>query len=247
MRKNNRQNNEIRKINIIKNFLKHPAGSVLIEVGDTKVICACTITDGVPFFLKGTGQGWLNAEYSLIPSATNSRAPREAIKGKQSGRTQEIQRLIGRSLRSVMDLKALGEKTVHIDCDVIQADGGTRTAAITGSFIALTLALDSIYDANKIFPLKKFLGAVSVGINENNEVILDLCYEEDSNAIADMNVIMTDEGEIIEIQGTGEAHPFTRKQLDEMLLLAEIGIDKITSYIKDILGNKLVWKIGREP
>ncbi len=238
---------EMRRFKITKYFQKYPAGSVLIETGNTKVICAASIQDGVPPFLRNTGVGWLNAEYSLLPSSTLTRSPREAARGRQNGRTQEIQRLIGRCLRSVMDFKALGERTVTIDCDVIQADGGTRTASITGAFIALTLALDTIYDNKKPFPLKNFLAAVSVGLSQEGEVLLDLCYDEDSKAVADMNIVMTGDGDFVEIQGTGEKHPFTAKQFQKMLSYAQKGIDELISYQKDILGNDLVWKIGRIP
>lgn len=242
-----RNADQLRRFKITKYFQKYPAGSVLIETGNTKVICAATIQDGVPSFLRGSGTGWLNAEYSLLPSATLTRSPREASRGKQNGRTQEIQRLIGRCLRSVMDFKALGERTVIIDCDVIQADGGTRTASITGAFVALAEALATIYDPKKPFPLKDFMAAISVGISKDNEPILDLCYEEDSTAIADMNIVMTGEGHFVEIQGTGEKQPFTHKQFSKMLAYAQKGIDELISYQKDILGNDLVWKIGRIP
>lgn len=238
---------QMRRFKITKYFQKHPAGSVLIETGNTKIICAATIQDGVPPFLRGTGTGWLNAEYSLLPSSTLTRSPREATRGKQNGRTQEIQRLIGRCLRSVMDFKALGEKSIIIDCDVIQADGGTRTASITGAFVALAEALSTIYDPQKPFPLKDFIAAVSVGLSQDNEVLLDLCYEEDSEAIADMNIVMTGEGHFVEIQGTGEKQPFTHAQFTQMLAYAQKGIDELISYQKDILGNELVWKIGRIP
>ncbi len=236
----------LRKMKITRHYLKHPAGSVLIEVGDTKVICTASIQEQVPRFLKGSGQGWLTAEYSLLPASTNMRVPREAARGRVSGRTQEIQRLIGRSLRSVMDLKALGEKTIIIDCDVIQADGGTRTAAITGSFMALVEALESIYEPPGVFPVKDFLAAVSVGLDEAGEVILDLCYAEDSAAAVDMNVIMTGSGDFVEVQGTGEKHPFSPQQLQELLQVASEGIEEIISYQKDCLGNYLGWRIGRE-
>ena len=227
-------------------FQIHPAGSCLIEMGNTKVICAATVEERVPGFLKGTGEGWITAEYSLLPSSTNTRSSRE--RGKVSGRTQEIQRLIGRSLRSVVDLKALGERTITIDCDVIQADGGTRTAAITGSFISLVEACASIYDpaGKKPFPVKDFLAAISVGISKDGQPILDLCYEEDSAAAVDMNIIMTGEGQLVEVQGTGEERPFTRQELNTLLDLGEKGIDELISYQKDVLGNDLVWKVGRE-
>ena len=185
--------------------------------------------------VRGTGEGWLTAEYSLLPSATNTRTPREAARGRQTGRTQEIQRLIGRSLRSVMDMKALGERTIIIDCDVIQADGGTRTASITGAFIALVEACNSFYDEKKPFPVKDFLAAISVGVSPAGEPLLDLCYEEDSAGVVDMNVVMT-----------GEGRPFSREEMNRLLALAEKGIDELISYEKDVLGNVLVWRVGRE-
>ena len=245
-RADGRQHDQLRRHKINRYFQIHPAGSCLIEMGNTKVICAATVEERVPGFLKGTGEGWSTAEYSLLPSSTNTRSSRE--RGKVSGRTQEIQRLIGRSLRSVVDLKALGERTITIDCDVIQADGGTRTAAITGSFISLVEACDSIYDpaGKKPFPVKDFLAAISVGISKDGQPILDLCYEEDSAAAVDMNIIMTGEGQLVEVQGTGEERPFTRQELNTLLDLGEKGIDELISYQKDVLGNDLVWKVGRE-
>lgn len=242
-----RRNNEMRRVKITRHYLKHPAGSVLIEIGNTKVICAATLEERVPGFLKGSGEGWLTAEYSLLPSSTATRNQRESMRGKVTGRTHEIQRLIGRSLRSVVDLKALGERTVIIDCDVIQADGGTRTASITGAYIALVEALDSVYDVKKPFPVKDFLAAVSVGILPDNSAALDLCYEEDSQAQVDMNVVMTGSGAFIEVQGTGEKRPYTRCELDNMLALAGQGIDELIDYQKNVLGNQLVWRVGREP
>lgn len=238
---------QIRKCKITKHYQKNPAGSVLIEMGNTKVICAANIQNSVPPFLRGSGTGWLNAEYSLLPSATATRNSREATRGKLSGRTQEIQRLIGRSLRSVMDFQALGEQTIMLDCDVLEADGGTRTASITGAFMALALALDTIYDPSKPFPLKDFVAAISVGINTDGEALLDLCYEEDSTAVTDMNIVMTGNNEFIEIQGTGEKAPFSHEDLTKMLSLAHSGIDELISYQKDVLGNHLSWKIGRVP
>ena len=245
-RADGRQYDQLRRHKINRYFQIHPAGSCLIEMGNTKVICAATVEERVPGFLKGTGEGWITAEYSLLPSSTNTRSSRE--RGKVSGRTQEIQRLIGRSLRSVVDLKALGERTITIDCDVIQADGGTRTAAITGSFISLVEACASIYDpaGKKPFPVKDFLAAISVGISKDGQPILDLCYEEDSAAAVDMNIIMTGEGQLVEVQGTGEERPFTRQELNTLLDLGEKGIDELISYQKDVLGNDLVWKVGRE-
>lgn len=242
-----RREDEMRKVKITRHYLKHPAGSALIEVGNTKVVCAATIEERVPGFLKGSGEGWVTAEYALLPSSTQTRNARESMRGKVSGRTHEIQRLIGRSLRSVIDLKALGERTLMIDCDVIQADGGTRTASITGAFIALTEALDTIYDPKKPFAVKDFLAAVSVGISDNGTPILDLCYEEDANAAVDMNVVMTGGGQFIEVQGTGESRPFSRAEMNAMLEMAESGIMRLIDYQKDVLGGQLVWKVGREP
>lgn len=238
---------QMRKVKITRHYLRHPAGSVLIEFGNTKVICAATIEERVPGFLKGSGEGWITAEYSLLPSSTQTRNPRESMRGKVTGRTHEIQRLIGRALRSVIDLKALGEKTIMIDCDVIQADGGTRTASITGAFIALVEALDTIYNSEKPFPIKDFLAAVSVGVLEDGTPVLDLCYEEDSKAVVDMNVVMTGNGKFVEVQGTGEERPFSRGELDVLLEKAENGIAELIDYQKDVLGNQLVWKVGREP
>lgn len=241
-----RQLDELRKYTIKRHFQKYPAGSVLIEMGNTKVICAASIEERVPFFLRGTGEGWIAAEYSLLPSATATRTQREAVRGKQSGRTQEIERLIGRSLRSVVDTKAIGERTIMIDCDVIQADGGTRTAAITGAFVALVEACATFYKKGNIFPVKDFVAAISVGISHEGDPILDLCYEEDSQAIVDMNVVMTGEGKFIEIQGTGEGRPFSQAELSSLLQLGEKGCRELISYQKDILGGQLVWLVGRE-
>ncbi|MEN6567541.1 MAG: ribonuclease PH [Veillonellales bacterium] len=241
-----RQKDEMRKVKITRNYLRYAEGSALIEVGNTKVICAATIEDRVPHFLKGSGEGWITAEYSLLPRSTQSRNPRESAKGKVTGRTHEIQRLIGRALRSVVDLKALGERTVWIDCDVIQADGGTRTASITGAFVALVDAVDTIYsNSDKPFPVKDFLAAVSIGLLEEG-IAMDLCYEEDSSAIVDMNVVMTGTGQFVEIQGTGEKRPFTKAQMEQMVGVAEQGVMSLIDYQKDILGP-LTWKVGREP
>ncbi len=246
-RMDGRTADEMRRVKITRHYLKHPAGSVLIEVGNTKVICAASIEERVPHFLKGSGEGWITAEYALLPSSTQTRTARESMRGRVTGRTHEIQRLIGRSLRSVMDMKALGERTVMIDCDVIQADGGTRTASITGAFIALVEALETVYKPDHIFPVKDFLAAVSVGVDKNGQPLLDLCYEEDSQAMVDMNVVMTGSGDFIEVQGTGEGRPFSRQELDQMLAVAENGIEQLISYQKDVLGGQLVWKVGREP
>ena len=245
-RKDRREAGDLRPYRMERRFQKYPAGSVLMEMGNTKVICAASIEDRVPFFMKGTGEGWITAEYSLLPSATGTRTQREAAKGRQSGRTQEIQRLIGRALRSVMDTKALGERTIMIDCDVIQADGGTRTASITGAFVALVEACSTFYKKGGIFPVKDFVSAISVGLSQEDEPLLDLCYEEDSAAIVDMNVVMTGEGRFVEVQGTGEGRPFTHEELSKLLALGEKGCRELISYQKDVLGGELVWLVGRE-
>jgi len=245
-RTDRREAGDLRPCRMERRFQKYPAGSVLIEMGNTKVICAASIEERVPFFMKGTGEGWITAEYSLLPSATGTRSPREASKGRQSGRTQEIQRLIGRALRSVVDTKALGERTIMIDCDVIQADGGTRTASITGAFVALVEACSTFYKKGGIFPVKDFVAAISVGVSHEGEPILDLCYEEDSQAIVDMNVVMTGEGRFVEVQGTGEGRPFTHEELNKLLALGEKGCRELISYQKDVLGGELVWLVGRE-
>lgn len=239
-----RQNHQVRPVKITRNYLKYAEGSVLIEVGNTKVICAATVEERVPPFMKGSGTGWVTAEYSLLPRSTQTRNIREAAKGKLTGRTQEIQRLIGRSLRSVVDLKALGERTIWIDCDVLQADGGTRTASITGAFIALVDAVATICGENKVFPVKDFLAAVSVGV-VGEEILSDLCYAEDSSAAVDMNVVMTGGGEFVEIQGTGEKNPFSKQQLASMLSLAEGAVEQLIDLQKDSLGA-LAWKVGSE-
>ncbi|MTI68582.1 MAG: ribonuclease PH [Firmicutes bacterium] len=235
-RVDNRNYDEIRKVKITRDYLKHPQGSVLIEMGETKVICTAMIDDRVPPFLKGTGKGWVTAEYSMLPGSTITRKRREVTRGKLEGRTQEIKRLIGRSFRSVVDLDELGERTVWIDCDVIQADGGTRTASITGGFVALVDALHSLYENEEItyIPIRNFVSAISVGI-VNDERVLDLCYEEDSTAKVDMNVVMTDNNEFIEVQGTGEESPFTREDLNELLKLAEKGNNELVNIQKEAL------------
>lgn len=237
MRSDGRKNDEMRLIKITTDYIKYPEGSVLIEFGETKVICNASITDGVPPFLKGTGTGWITAEYSMLPRATHTRNVRESVKGKLSGRTQEISRLIGRALRSVVDMSVLGERTVVIDCDVIQADGGTRTASISGGFVALYSAFEKLVKSGELDknPIKNFVAAVSVGVL-NDEVILDLNYEEDSTARVDMNVVATDSGEIIEIQGTGEESPFSRDVLNKMIDYAFIGINNIIEAQKKALG-----------
>ncbi|WP_372871965.1 ribonuclease PH [Shewanella sp.] len=228
MRPGNRTSAQTRPISITRNFTAHAEGSVLVEFGETKVLCTASFTEGVPRFLKGSGQGWLTAEYGMLPRSTHSRMDREAARGKQSGRTQEIQRLIGRALRAAVDLKQLGENTIVVDCDVIQADGGTRTAAITGACVALVDALNwargkGLVKAN---PLKFLIAAVSVGIH-NGEAICDLEYVEDSAAETDMNVVMTETGKIIEVQGTAEGEPFSHEELLTMLELAKHGIREI--------------------
>ncbi|SEO49650.1 ribonuclease PH [Propionispora vibrioides] len=240
-----RSMDEMRVVKITRNYLKYAEGSVLIEIGNTKVICAATVEEKVPPFMKGTGEGWITAEYSLLPRSTQTRNIREAAKGKITGRTHEIQRLIGRAMRSVVDLKALGERTIWLDCDVLQADGGTRTAAITGAFIAMVDAVNTIYKQDKAFPVRDFLAAISVGVI-GSETALDLCYEEDSHAAVDMNLVMTGSGTFVEVQGTGEKSDFSRQQLNEMLNYGEKGIHALIDYQKDILGP-LAWKVGREP
>ena len=235
-RPNDRANDEMRPIRIIPGFVKHPDGSVLIEVGDTRVLCSAFIEEKVPHFLKGTGTGWVTAEYSLLPSSTETRTPREAARGKISGRTSEIQRLIGRSLRAVVDMKMLGERPIWIDCDVIQADGGTRTASITGAFVAMYMALSKLVETGVIttVPIKSYVAAVSVGISKDIPV-LDLEYIEDSEAEVDMNVVMTSDGEFVEIQGTGEGRSFSRAELDTLLALAQKGINELIAGQKSIL------------
>jgi ribonuclease PH len=227
---------ETRPLTIVRSFTKYAPGSVLIGYGDTKVLCTASIEDRVPPFLKDTGQGWLTAEYSLLPSSTHTRAQREVNKGKPSGRTHEIQRLIGRSLRAVVDMSLLGERTIHIDADVIQADGGTRTAAITGGMIALWDAVAFLQRTTvmPVSPIKELLAAVSVGII-NGEVVSDLCYEEDSNAEVDMNVVMTESGRFVEVQGTAEQHPFSPEQFNTMITLATASISSLIKQVKDEL------------
>ena len=238
-----RANNQLRPVRIERNYLKYPEGSVLVSFGDTKVICTATVEEKVPPFLKGTGEGWVTAEYSLLPRSTQSRNQREAARGKVTGRTQEIQRLIGRSLRGVCNMRAFGERTVLLDCDVIQADGGTRTAAITGAFIALVDAVSKFHCLGRPFPVIDFLAAVSVGVI-SDEVLLDLCYEEDSRAGVDLNLVMTGSGQYIEVQGTGEKSSYSRQQLDAMLAAGETGICELIEYQKEVLGEA-AWKIGR--
>ncbi|ANU25672.1 ribonuclease PH [Planococcus versutus] len=239
----NRQTNELRPVSVDVDYLIHPEGSVLITVGQTKVICTATIEDKVPGFLRGQGKGWITAEYSMLPRATNSRNRREASAGKIGGRTMEIQRLIGRALRAVVDLEKLGERTLWIDCDVIQADGGTRTASITGAFIAMTMAIGKL--ELPVFPVTDFLAATSVGVTEENGSILDLNYVEDSSAEVDMNLVMTGAGHFVELQGTGEESTFTRVQLNELLDLGEMGISQLIDMQRDALGE-LAARIGEK-
>ena len=244
MRLDKRRANELREVSLTRRVQKFPAGSALIEIGNTKVLCAATIENRVPHFVKGTGTGWLNAEYSMLPGSSPERIVRESST-KMSGRTMEIQRLIGRALRSVTDLSLIGERTITIDCDVLQADGGTRTASITGAFVALVEACETLYTVGESFAVKDFVAAISAGITDDGEKILDLCYEEDSAASADCNVVMTGAGELVEVQITAEKNPFTRAQLNELLDLAQVGIDELISLQKDALGRELVWRVGR--
>lgn len=245
MRNDERKLNELRSIKITPDFIKHPEGSVLIEVGDTKVICNASIESRVPPFMRGQGKGWVTAEYSMLPRATDQRTIRESSKGKVSGRTMEIQRLIGRALRSVIDLNKFGERTLWVDCDVIQADGGTRTASITGAFVAATLAFGKLIKEGKIdkMPIKEYLAAISVGVLPNGQEVLDLNYEEDFKADVDMNVVMTGSGEFVEIQGTGEEATFSVDQLQTMLALAQEGLELIVKQQCYVLGD-LADRIG---
>jgi len=238
MRAHERRWNEIRKITITRGFLKYPGGAVLIEMGNTKIICTATIEDTVPAFLRNTGKGWLTAEYSMIPMSTQSRTPRESTRGRVGGRTHEIQRLIGRSLRAVTTLDSFGEKTIYIDCDVIQADGGTRTASITGAFVALVDLFRSLKQRGvvKEIPVDDYVSAVSVGIVDS-QIYLDLEYEEDARAEVDMNFIMTGRGLFIEVQGTAEEAPFSSEILDKMTDVAVQGIADITKKQMEVLGK----------
>jgi ribonuclease PH len=238
MRSDQRPPNQLRDTTITPNFMMHAEGSVLIEAGRTRVICTASVEDRVPQFLRNTGKGWVTAEYGMLPRATNTRTQREASAGKVGGRTQEIQRLIGRSLRSVTNLPALGERTIWIDCDVIQADGGTRTAAITGAFVALALALEKLRerDVIKKIPLSDYVAAVSVGIVDG-EPLLDLAYDDDSRADVDMNIVKTGDGRFIEVQGTAEAAPFGRESLIRLLALADGGIAQLVEKQRAIVGR----------
>ena len=228
MRPSNRQPSQLRPLRITRHFTRHAEGSVLIELGDTRVLCTASVEESVPPFLRGSGQGWVTAEYGMLPRSTHTRTGREAAKGKQSGRTQEIQRLIGRALRAVTDLKALGERQITLDCDVLQADGGTRCAAITGAWLALNDACAQLLSNGRIAgnPLRDQVAAVSVGIYEGLAV-LDLDYAEDANCDTDMNVVMTGAGGLVEVQGTAEGEPFTRTQMNQLLDLAQAGIHQL--------------------
>lgn len=239
MRIDGRTAEQLREVNITTNFTKHPEGSVLISVGETKVICNASVEDRVPPFMRGQGKGWITAEYAMLPRATEQRNIRESSKGKVSGRTMEIQRLIGRALRAVIDLDSIGERTIWVDCDVIQADGGTRTASITGAFVAVALACGKLLKEEKIseMPIKHFLAATSVGISDEGEPILDLCYEEDSTASVDMNIVMTDQNEFVELQGTGEEATFSPHELNQLISLAQKGIGELFSIQKGAIGS----------
>lgn len=240
MRQDGRKNDEMRPVSITPGFLKYAEGSALIEVGDTRVICSATIEEGVPPFLKGKGVGWVTAEYAMLPRSAQARIARESAKGKIGGRTHEIQRLVGRSLRAIIDMKQLGERTVWIDCDVIQADGGTRTASITGAFVALVNAVrwaqkNGVIAVN---PLKDYLSAVSVGIVKGSPV-LDLCYVEDSAAEVDMNYVITGDGRFVEVQGTAESAPFSRDEMLALTTLAEKGARELVAIQKQVVGESL--------
>ena len=230
---NSRNSDEIRPLSFTRSFTNYALGSVLMCYGHTKVLCTANIQDGVPRFLKNTGRGWLTAEYAMLPSATHTRSDRESVKGKQSGRTLEIQRLIGRSIRAVVDLDSLGERTIQLDADVIQADGGTRTAAVTGCMIALHDAVNTLLQDKTLIhnPIQEWVAAISVG-RINGQIMADLCYEEDVKAEVDMNVVMTESGKFVEIQGTAESRPFDRQILDGMLDIATHGLKQVFSLIK---------------
>ena len=239
-RHDGRSDEALRPVEMTPDYLKHPKGSVLIEVGQTRVLCNASVDDKVPPFLNGTGEGWVTAEYAMLPAATNTRSTREIVRGRPSGRTMEIQRLIGRALRSVLDRRVLGERTIWVDCDVLQADGGTRTAGITGGFVALCMALRKLQTEGKLQrpPLTGMIAAISVGVVEGRPV-LDLDYVEDSAAEVDMNVVRTDDGRYVELQGTAETRPFSREQLDELITLADSGIDRLLDAQRQLLGSGL--------
>ena len=237
MRLSQRNNNELRDIEIIRNYTKHAEGSVLIKCGDTHVLCNASVEENVPSFLKGKNQGWITAEYGMLPRSTSSRMNREAARGKQSGRTQEIQRLIGRSLRAIINLNELGERTISIDCDVIQADGGTRTASITGAYVALYDAIQGLIKKGSLkkSPIIDSLAAISLGI-KNGEILLDLDYEEDSSCDTDMNIVMTGKGKFVEIQGTAEGEAFSREEMNKIFDIAEQGIKELTKKQEEVQG-----------
>lgn len=236
IRQDGRRNNELRKLKLTKNYIKYAEGSCLVELGNTKVIATASVEDGVPPFLRNSGSGWVTGEYGMIPRSCRSRVPREASKGRLGGRTHEIQRLIGRSLRTVTDMTKLGERTIWLDCDVIQGDGGTRCASISGSFVALALAFDKMKKDGliKCVPLSDYVAAISVGMIKG-EAVLDLDYDEDSKGEVDMNIVMTAKGKFIEVQGTAEREPFTKGDLDKLTSLAEKGIREIMTAQKNIL------------
>ena len=238
MRPSQRQSDQLRLVRLTRNFTRHAEGSVLVEMGDTQVLCTASIEENVPPFLRGKGRGWVTAEYGMLPRATHTRSAREAAKGKQTGRTQEIQRLIGRALRSVVDLKALGERQITLDCDVLQADGGTRCASITGAWVALYDACEKLVTSGKLAenPVRDHVAAISVGIYKGSPV-LDLDYPEDSDCDTDMNVVMTGSGGIVEIQGTAEGEPFTRQQMNALTDLAEAGIRQLIAAQQSALAS----------
>ena len=238
MRLDGRAADMLRNVRITRNFLRHPEGSVLVEFGETKVICTASVEEGVPPFLRGKGSGWVTAEYSMLPRATHTRSPRESTRGKVGGRTHEIQRLIGRSLRAVTDLTLLGERCIQVDCDVIQADGGTRTAAITGAYVALVDACQWLVDQGVLaaVPIREAVAAVSVGIVKG-EILLDLNYAEDSTAEVDMNFVMTSSNRFVEVQGTAEAEPFSCEQMDGMRFVAMAGIQRLFALQKEALAR----------
>jgi len=245
MRADGRLANQLRPVKIDTDFLKHPEGSVLITMGNTKVICTASVEERVPPFLRGQGKGWITAEYSMLPRATEQRNIRESSKGKVTGRTMEIQRLIGRALRSVINLNKVGERTIWIDCDVIQADGGTRTASITGAYVAMVMALARCVEKKQLpqLPVLDYLAAISVGMDRTQGALLDLCYIEDAAALVDMNVIMTGEGNFVELQGTGEEATFSRDELHTLLDLAAGGIEELFEFQKAVLGADIVAQV----
>ena len=240
MRQDGRLANGMRKVNIETNYIKYAEGSCLFEIGNTRLICTASIENGVPLFLKGQGVGWITSEYGMLPRSCQKRVSRESSKGKKGGRTHEIQRLIGRTMRGVVDMNVLGERTIWLDCDVIQADGGTRCAGVTGSFVALYLALDHLRKEGqfKELPVQNFIAAISTGVIDGKS-FLDLAYEEDCRAEVDMNIVMTDSGQFVEIQGTAEKQPFDRARMDELLALAEKGIKNLISKQKAALKGVL--------